>query len=128
MRLPLLPGTTGASRIRVPSALRFGKVKKAKTGSSQSDWSRSSAKHPRPRNPAGFVSGAELLRTNGCPDGYVECPILTQLHCGETFGGDQLVIHVIVRGNAVTLDHRQSQMDQPRTVGVYFMRDRADER
>ncbi len=50
------------------------------------------------------------------------------LHRGETFCGDQFVIDVVIRRNAVTLDHRQSQMDQPRTVGVYFMRDRPDKR
>ena len=50
---PLPPGTTGDRRIRVPSALRFGRLRRAKTRSSPTGWSRSSAKHPRPHSSAG---------------------------------------------------------------------------
>jgi hypothetical protein len=51
----------------------------------------------------------------------------SQLHRGQdTFCGDQFVGDVVIRRNSVTLDHRQSQMDQPRTVGVDFMRHGSD--
>jgi hypothetical protein len=50
-----------------------------------------------------------------------------QLHRGDnTFRGHQFVIDVVIRRNPVTFDHRQSQMDEPRTVGIDFMRDGSD--
>jgi hypothetical protein len=55
--LLLPPGATGDSVIRVHSVLRFGRSKRAKTRSSLSDWSRSSAKQARPRSLLALYQG-----------------------------------------------------------------------